>query len=414
MAHAIEMLDADWFTNTRVYQALRNSERAMRWTSGRIKDLWLEPQEFVKAVAEILYEQTQVVDQDVWVLNYGYEGSGKSALDLMFYDEIAKIAGWDSKAGIKEDLIFMQSEYAKTLYAFAELGVTQHAIDIDDAHYVFGKYYGMTSETKSILQLARFFRDQQIIHLLNTQTPPQLFRDIWMERIGPYVYCWGINVVGRDDPNRIKTRWMYAGYYSIEKAMALRETKWVRKPLAWKKTITSIVPDYITRFDVLFPKYSDLYFNSYKIVKQFYKRFYAYLRFLGVTKGTHFEIILRLLYRIVKDGLVPIESTDYPKLLDMLSEYSSKHSYTILPPPPMSSDNPDLIPLDAADFEYVVQETVPKRLIALFKDLGVFRENPRNGTLTLDKNLVRMAYMFGEVVLQRGELLERRAAIHNR
>ena len=300
-------LDKDWWVNfSVVYQNLarwcestsrigRNVRRA--WKSKKaIEDVWVEPLEYVKITSEIMLNRTGVYDMDFWLLTFGYEGSGKSSIELMQYVEILKKINGEAKKQIIRDLIFMQSEYAQTVYLFGENKILRHPIQIDDAHYVFGKYLGQTTETLSILQLARFIRDQQIIHLLNTQVPQQLFTDIWNERVNVYQYCFFID---RIDPKTdlIKSRDMYVAWYNERQTQILKDLKDVRRPLFWERILTKVKPFAITRFDVLFPirKYNEVW-QVYRWIKGFYKKFYSLTRYLGISKGKHFEVVFRILH----------------------------------------------------------------------------------------------------------------------
>ena len=299
-------LDSDWFKGTIVGRTLESSNRFQRKFKGRIEDVWMPPNEFFRELSSYIWDTTESYEQDHWVLFFGYEGSGKSSASMMTWDNIIKLRNefYEEKLEplnwILNDVVLMQSEYARTLYNFSKnpgIGL-QHPIIVDDAHYIFGKYLGQTAETMSLLQIARFARSQQVIHILNTQTPQQLFSDIWRERVNTYVYCFSTKVVS-SETGRIKSRWMYAAFYNEETSQWLREDKIIRKPLFWRKILDRHPPDLITRFDVLFPQYTQLY-NQYKTIKKFYREFYQYLRFMGVVKGRHFEIIFRLMAQIAQ------------------------------------------------------------------------------------------------------------------
>jgi len=294
-------VDLDWFKNTVVAKTLQKSQRFQRKTKGRVDDVWWEPKEFLQELGEYIWDKTSAYDMDHWILFFGYEGSGKSSKSLMLYKTLIDIRNkfyeykLDPFEWLLADLILLQSEYARTIYNYSknEIVGKQHPIIIDDAHYVFGKYYGLTAETQSLLQIARFSRDSQNIHILNTQVPQQLFADIWRERVNTYVYCFSVDVMDAKT-RRIKTRYMYAAFYNMETSQILREDPIIRKPLFWRKILQRHPPDMITRFDVLFPEYTDFYLH-YKSIKKFYKEYYSYLRFRGVVKGKHFEIIFRLM-----------------------------------------------------------------------------------------------------------------------
>ncbi len=283
-------LDYDWFKTTRVFEVFTKMKRAP--SERRLKDIWLKPKEYIKITSEYYLNQTNAYEMDFWSLTFGYEGSGKSSKNLMQYAYLIKKLGGDPKKEIVKDLILMQSEYAQTVYLFSKNKIFKHPILTDDAHYIFGKYYGLTSESQSLLQLARFSRDQQIINLLNTQVPQQLFADIWRERVNTYEYCFSLNVVDKND--MIVGRYMYVAFYNVENSQYLRLSKLVRLPIFWKMIITRYVPNYLTRFDVLFDEHKELYY-TYKYIKSFYKQFYSLLRYLGVSKGRYFEMIFRLL-----------------------------------------------------------------------------------------------------------------------
>ena len=299
-------INFDWFKNTIVARTLGNSLLFQHKFKGKLEEIWWDPEEFLNRLSQYIWDKTQPYEMDHWILVFGYEGSGKSSLSLMLYKNILNMRNkefgeqLDVDEHLKNDVIFMQSEYARMMYNYnknKKLG-KQHPILIDDAHYVFGKYYGLTSETQSLLQIARFGRSQQVIHVLNTQVPQQLFADIWKERVNTYIYCFSIDVV-HSETQRLKTRHMYAAFYNMETSQILRSDPIIRTPLFWKKILQRYPPDMITRFDTLFYTNSDLY-SSYKDIKKFYAQFYQYLRYKGITKGRHFEIIFKLLAEIAK------------------------------------------------------------------------------------------------------------------
>ncbi len=299
----MKKLDVDWWTNVSVvYKTLNRKfqeHSKLGWwirrkykTTQALKDVWIEPKEFIKLTSEVMLNRTGILDMDFWLLTFGYEGSGKSSINLMQYATISKMLNKNPKSNIKKDLIFMQSEYAQAVYLFSKNKVFEHPIQIDDAHYVFGKYLGQTSETQSTLQLARFVRDQQIIHLLNTQVPQQLFTDIWNERVNVYQYCF---FVDRVDGNIIVSRDLYVAWFDERETQNVKELKDVRRPLFWENLLSKSKPLALTRFDVLFKPYEEIYL-AYKIIKRFYKQFYALTRYFGISKGHHFETLYRMLH----------------------------------------------------------------------------------------------------------------------
>jgi len=302
----LDNFDAEWFRETVVGRTLLNSRSFQRKFKGRIEEVYWKPNDFLKKIAEYIWDKTNIREMDHWTLIFGYEGSGKSSFSIMLYNALMKQRNeelgeeLDIKEFLKNDLIFMQSEYAKATYNYTKnkhLG-KQHPIIIDDAHYVFGKYYGQTSETQSLLQIARFVRSQQIIHIINTQVPQQLFADIWRERVNTYMYCFAVDVMSAKT-QRIKNGHLYVAFYNMETSQDLREDPMIRKPLFWRKILSRHPPDMITRFDVLFPYTTDLY-QTYKSVKNFYAKFYQYLRYKGVTKGKYFELIFKMLTHIAR------------------------------------------------------------------------------------------------------------------
>jgi len=301
-----ERYDDEWFKDTIVGRVLANSRNFQRKFKGRISEVYWKPNDFLKKISEYIWDKTNVREMDHWTLIFGYEGSGKSSFSIMLYNALMKQRNeelgedLEIKEFLKNDLIFMQSEYAKATYNYTksrELG-KQHPIIIDDAHYVFGKYYGQTSETQSLLQIARFVRSQQIIHILNTQVPQQLFADIWRERVNTYLYCFAVDVMSAKT-QRIKSGHLYVAFYNMETSQDFREDPLIRKPLFWRKILSRHPPDMITRFDVLFSYTTELY-QTYKDVKNFYAKFYQYLRYKGVTKGKYFEMIFRILTDVAK------------------------------------------------------------------------------------------------------------------
>lgn len=276
------------FKTTYVYQILDSSYK-FKEKYPNPESIWVEPERFLDLYKGYIKEAVSSYDGDFWNLIFGYEGSGKSSLSLMLFTSLA------GKEKILTNTIFLQNEYAKIVYFISKNNMKKEVILIDDAHYVFGKYNTLTKETLSVIQLARFIRDQQIIHIINTQSPTQLYRDIWFERINNYIYTFKLKKLLPD--GNITYR-MYACVY-LDSNDLKADMKYVRNVADWKFILSNYPPDIITRFDLLFDKFTNIY-NEYKNIKQFYKQFYSYLRGRGVVKGEDFDTIFKLLYYFLK------------------------------------------------------------------------------------------------------------------
>ena len=146
---------------------------------------------------------------------------------------------------------------------------------------------GMTVETWSVLQLSRFIRDLQLLHILNTQTPTQLIKDIYYERVNACSYNFFIDYAYQ---GKIVDRLFFSAFYNIEQYQKLIDfRKTIRKPLAWKRILKLVKPSALTiHGPYLFKKY-DKFYQAYKRVKAFYKAVLSYLRSKGITKGKHIE-----------------------------------------------------------------------------------------------------------------------------
>lgn len=277
---------------SKVFTILENSENFKKhYTS--IKDIWISPDKFIEYYKDYIVNNMLMFDGDFWVLIFGYEGSGKSSLSLMIYSNFIK----DEDEFIK-NMIFSQTEYAKRIHYFVSNNIKKSCLLIDDAHYVFGKYYTLTKETLSILQLARFIRDQQIIHILNTQTPNQLYRDIWYERINNFIYCFKEKYF---DENENKFNFnLYAATYLNSYIIKNNIDDW-RNVSNWRFLLSKYPPDVLTRINDLFEKYSSIY-NKYKQIKKFYKEFYSLFRFKEFVKGNEFELLFRLVKSIATNN----------------------------------------------------------------------------------------------------------------
>lgn len=261
--------------------------------------IYVEPEKFLDLYLGYVRETVESLgDADFWSMIFGYEGSGKSSLSLMLF---SLLTNRDLERLITNS-IFLQSEYAKMVYWLSKKGIKKSPLLIDDAHYVFGKYNTLTKETLSILQLARFIRDQQIIHITNTQTPNQLYRDIWFERVVNYIYTFKIKKILSKDFSIYR---MYACVY-LGTGDLKADMENIRNVSDWKYIITHYPPEMITRFDLLFDNFSKEY-EEYKKLKSFYKQFYSYFRYKGIVKGEHFEKLLKLLYSLLTNEKIEIE-----------------------------------------------------------------------------------------------------------
>lgn len=293
-----ELLDYDRttydFRNTFVYKILDSSYKFKAKYASPLS-VYIEPSTFIKLYVDFLKENISSTDSDFWNCIFGYEGSGKSSLSLMLFLELVN----KNLNKLITNTIFLQNEYAKFCYFCSKNNIYKEPVLIDDAHYIFGKYNTLTKETLTILQLARFVRDQQIIHITNTQTPTQLYRDIWYERIPFYIYCFKIKKIFNEFNNVILYR-LYACAYT-DSADLKADMENIKNVSNWKAIISNYPPDLVTRFDLLFNKYSKEY-TMYKNMKKFYKEFYSLFRAKGVIKGDDYEKIFKLLYSIAKNN----------------------------------------------------------------------------------------------------------------
>lgn len=285
------------FRYTYVFKILDTSEKLKRKFSSP-QQIWCEPEKFVEVYVNFIKESIASMDSDFWNLVFGYEGSGKSSFSLMIFSELLN----RNLEKIMTNTIFSQTEYAKICYYFQQNNIKKEPILIDDAHYVFGKYSTLTKETLSILQLARFIRDQQIIHILNCQSPTQLYRDIWYERVFNYVYCFKVKKILNENESYYR---MYAALW-LDSVELKNNMDVVRNVSGWKDLLINFPPDLITRIDFLFPEYEKEY-NEYKRIKSFYKEFYSYFRFKGILKASDFEKIMFLLFNYLNNQ--PLENS---------------------------------------------------------------------------------------------------------
>ena len=297
------------FEETLAFKILDSSEEFKKKYSSPL-DAYIPPNQFIKSVSKKIIDSISSSDADFWLLVFGYEGSGKSSLSLMIYDEVLKIL---NRKEFDENVVFLQSEYAKVIFYLIKNGIKKTSLLIDDAHYVFGKYSTLTKETLAILQLARFIRDQQIVHILNAQSPTQLYRDIWYERCLEYIFTFKVKKL-LEDGNFIYR--MYACYYS-DPFEIKSNPDYVRNVSNWKKILKYFPPDAITRFDVLFPNYTEIY-ERYKKIKLFYKMLYSYFRYKGVVNAKVFESILNILNILAIDQDTSAISLEDRKIYDKL------------------------------------------------------------------------------------------------
>jgi len=270
-----------------------------------IETVWLPPNDFTKRVTKLILNET-IGEMDFWVLVWGYEGSSKSSLCSMLYKNIMlqKHPEFWLKTVVR-DWIFMRDTYGKLVFNFTDNKIRLWPIVVDDAHYVFGKYSGRTSGAMSTNQLARFNRDQQIIHLLNTQSPNQLWGEIVEGRIGVYIYTFGIPLM--DKEKNLIDRWKYAAFWNIDNSHIMRlDKKIFNIPRFWDKIITKYPPDFITRFDPLFPAYTDVWLE-YRQLKTFFKKFYAFLNGMKITNDRHITVVFNMLEMLARKDISGLE-----------------------------------------------------------------------------------------------------------
>ena len=298
------------FGETLAFKVLSNSEKFKEKYASPY-DAYIPPKQFVSLVKAKILESISSSESDFWLLIFGYEGSGKSSLSLMLYVEILEALRYLNN--FEENIIFLQSEYAKNVFYFIKNNIFKTSLLLDDAHYIFGKYATLTKESLSVLQLARFIRDQQIVHILNTQSPTQLYRDIWYERVLEYIFTFKVKKIWNDGTVGYR---MYACYYSDPFEIKSNPDV-VRNVSNWKTIIKHFPPDAITRFDFLFKDYSEEY-QKYKKIKRFYKMLYSYFRYRGVVKAKDYEAIMNILNILATDGdlsaLTPQEKKIYNSL----------------------------------------------------------------------------------------------------
>jgi len=275
------------FGETLAFRILDSSEKFKEKYSSPY-DAYIPPKQFINIIKAKILESISSSESDFWLLIFGYEGSGKSSLSLMLYSQLLKELNFIDN--FEENIIFLQSEYAKNAFYFIKNNIKKTSLLLDDAHYIFGKYATLTKESLSVLQLARFIRDQQIVHILNSQSPTQLYRDIWYERVLEYIFTFKVKKIWED--GSISYR-MYACYYSDPFELK-NNPDYVRNVSNWKRIIKHFPPDAITRFDFLFKDYYEEY-QRYKKIKQFYKMLYSYFRYKGVVKAKDYEVIMNIL-----------------------------------------------------------------------------------------------------------------------
>ena len=300
-----EPYDVDFFRTTQVYSVLSRSRRVREKFGSEIESIWLSPAEFVERITKLILNET-VGEMDFWLLVWGYEGSSKSSLCSMFYKNIMlkKHPDFWLKT-VARDWIFLRDTYGKLVFYFADRDIRLWPIVVDDAHYVFGKYSGRTSGAMSTNQLARFNRDQQIIHLLNTQSPNQLWREIADSRVNVYIYTFGIPVM--DESGNLIERWKYAAFWNLDNSHILRLDKDIFNiPRFWDKIITKYPPDFITRFDPLFPAHTDVWLE-YRKLKVFFKKFYAFLNGMKITNDKHITVVFNMLEMIARKDISGLE-----------------------------------------------------------------------------------------------------------
>lgn len=254
-------------------------------------NIFVEAKEFINLITKNIKEMINYGEIDYWTLIFGYEGSGKSFISLALLSELLN----KKLNKIVANTIFLQNEYLKLVNYFIENNIKKEPIVIDDAHFVFGKYNFLTKETAFLLELIRFIRDQQIIHILNTQTPTQLFSDVWLERINNYVYAFREKIYHNNE---------FAGfiYYVcawIDAKDIKNNIQLFRDVANWKEILKFAPPDFITITNNIYNKY-EIEYNLFKKVKQFYKRFLTFFRLKGYIKASEFEKFLEVIYLITE------------------------------------------------------------------------------------------------------------------
>lgn len=286
------------FKNTYVYKVLDSSYK-FKASYPSPSSIFVDAKQFLLIYCDYIRDKISSMDGDFWNLIFGYEGSGKSSLSLMVFSLLTD----KNIEKILTNTIFLQNEYSKIAYYFSKNNIKKEPILIDDAHYVFGKYNTLTKETLATIQLARFFRDQQIVHICNTQSPTQLYRDIWFERINNYIYCFAIKKIYEEG---VVYR-LYAAAYLDDNVGDLKaDMENIRDVGNWKYILANYTPSMITRFDLLFEEFSEEY-STYKTLKKFYKQFYSLLKSKGIVKGDDYELAMRLLASINRGEDVEIK-----------------------------------------------------------------------------------------------------------
>lgn len=294
----------EWFQGTQVYRVLSRSRQARGKFGSSIEDVWLNPAEFINRIGNLIMNET-IGEMDFWLLVWGYEGSSKSSLCSMLYKWIILNKRPDEwLKTLPRDYIFMRDTYGKLNYYFTQNNIRLHPIVVDDAHYVFGSYSGRTQGAMSTNQLARFNRDQQIIHLLNTQSPNQLWTEISNSRVNVYIYTFGIPVM---KDGKLIDRWKYAAFWNLDNSHIIRLDRNIFTiPRFWDKIISKYPPDFVTRFDPLFPAHTDVW-KGYRELKVFFKKFYSFLNGMKVTNDKQIAVVFNMLEYLTRRDFPNLE-----------------------------------------------------------------------------------------------------------
>lgn len=254
-------------------------------------NIYIDAENFINLIIKNIKETINYGEIDYWTLIFGYEGSGKSFISLALLSELLN----KKLNKIVANTIFLQNEYLKFVNYLIENNIKKEPIVVDDAHFVFGKYNFLTKETAFLLELIRFIRDQQIIHILNTQTPTQLFSDVWLERINNYVYTFREKIYYNNE----FLGFIYYVCSWIDAKDIKDNVQLFRDVGNWREILKHAPPDFITITNSIFHKY-EIEYNIFKKVKSFYKRFLTYFRLKGYLKASDFEKFLEIIYLITE------------------------------------------------------------------------------------------------------------------
>jgi len=260
-------------------------------------DIFIEPEEFVEALANRIREKvnSEILD-DYWLLTIGETGSAKSSLDLMLYLRLKeKIEEDFNKDKAYNDILRFQPEYlARTNKRLFEEGdnilsgnIKEDTIVLDEAHNIFDIFTSRSNAlTRDLIKKAFQIREWKIIHLLNSQLPNQIAQRILKGKITNVIYTF-FEEYDRKHPlykyykeyfeflkgkeiNSREGKILFACYYRKDKSRKLLKLiyEWGESVLNPRRILSLLMPDKITVHMFLFHKNADVY-QRYREIKAF-------------------------------------------------------------------------------------------------------------------------------------------------